>query len=460
MQPATESLIHLSPEQREAVEHITDPLLHCSVSLLMGKAGTGKSFTLHAIIDRLRQQRRPFAVCAPTGTAALNVDGCTIHSLFSFKPSDTVTNINHHIPRKLYGVQTLVIDEVSMVRADMLDMIDIALRNTNARFRHLPFGGVQIILCGDPSQLPPVVSSTDSKLIRKNYSSEFFFAAKVWKELQSTEKGIGYYILSHGFRQQTDSTFTELLDLIRSASIDGGHIAHLNNLTNIEEEAQAQGTILTKSNKQKDAINLRALKKLEGQEYSYLAQINGHLQDYQLTFAKLLTVKVGSRVMCIKNIYDESFRELVVSNGDQGEVVECSDKEIFVKLDRTQAVYRFGQIYWEEGFNEYDSVAHATKFKRIASVTQIPLVLASAVTVHKAQGQTLDAVTVDLREGMGDPGMLYTAITRARTLETMSTLGMFNKFSFAYSPQVTNFLRIAEQKNLIGATLFSERFSG
>lgn len=449
-QPTILDPITPSPQQEKAIEYLL--FGDKQVRLLMGKAGTGKSFVLEKVIEQLNANHKDehFVVGAPTGTAALNINGCTLHSLFSFTPADTLTNVGSAFAKKLTQVTLLIIDEVSMVRADFMDMCDIVLQNTKGN--GLPFGGIDVILCGDVSQLPPVVTTREQNIITQNYESEFFFSSKVWKRLVR-EKQVSYNVLTEGFRQRSDPDFAIILDAIRDNKVTPGQIMLLNEAAIDTLPPGDTAVMLTKSNRQKDSHNAQMLDRITSDEYFSDAVIKGNLEDWQITFAKKFKCKVGSRVMCIKNTYGDS-GVLEVSNGDLGTVYELwrtpHTKQLCaatVLLDRTNTHYTFDPITWIEGYNEYDPLAHQTVFKKVAVVSQFPLVLANAITVHKAQGATLDNIVLDLREGMGDPGMLYTAITRCRTLVGLRTIGLFNKFSFAYAPQVQAFLQMADEHN-------------
>jgi ATP-dependent exoDNAse (exonuclease V) alpha subunit len=443
--PHTTIPLEPSEQQKEAITRIVTSQKEKkgSISFLTGKAGTGKSFTLKLLIEYLDLEGISTAVAAPTGTAALNVGGVTLHNLFSWKLEHTLLNIQDHKPFKCRGLKTLIIDEVSMVRADMMDMIDTCLRKIGNPT--LAFGGTNLVLVGDAAQLPPVVSSTDIRYIEKLYASEFFYSSKIFKKLLDMGQ-VDFFCLTHVYRQ-SDTDFISLLDNIRCNSVSEKDLDILHK-TEMSEERLAVGTILTKTNKQKDFINKKALHILEGETFTFDAKITGTLQDYQMSFAKKLELKVGSRVMAIKNIYDTPGGSLLVSNGDLGVVVGVDYDTVWVRLDRLpETPFPFSAITWEEGYNEYDSQSHTTKFKRIAVVTQVPLVLAFAVTVHKAQGQTLEQVTLDIRQGMEDSGMLYTAITRVRSLGGLKTLGRYNRHSFGVSPETVEFLKLVEAEN-------------
>lgn len=450
--------MELSPQQQTALDGILSSIGTSSLHFVTGKAGTGKSVLLRELRARAEAMCKT-AVAAPTGTAALNVDGVTLHRLCGMRQQDNVTTVSNKRARGLNGLKLLIIDEVSMVRADMLDAVDIVLRNSVGSYAGAmePFGGVTVVIVGDPAQLPPVVTPHDRKFIDSRYESEFFFSSEVFKNMYA-EGQVCFYELTKVFRQKEEK-FIKVLNAIRSGVELGVVADYLNTKCGATEPS---GTVLTATNREKDVLNLAALKRLPGDIHTFEMTMGGkQLDDWQLTAPRLLEVKVGSRVMCIKNQYEGGVSggglnfggDLLHANGDMGEVVAIAEESgvsprgLVVRFDRTGDEMFCGPYTWDEGYNEYDPKEGRVRFKKLATCTQVPFVLADAMTIHKSQGKTIDECCVDVRGRTAQAGMLYTALSRATSLDGLKILGELKEKSFAYNGGVVEFNRLVKERN-------------
>lgn len=375
-----------------------------------GKAGTGKSTLityLKAILDK------NVVVVAPTGVAALNVKGATIHSFFQLPPRILVEDdIKQARDRRLYrGIDLLIIDEISMVRADVFDAIDQFLR-LNGRFRNRPFGGVQLLVIGDLYQLAPVVSSRERPLLEeRGYKTGYFFGAKV---LEFCKPKV--FELSLIFRQK-DPSFTEMLNRIRIADSVHAIVANLNGKCSDKQEAKSVIT-LTCRNHSADSINATKLAQLPLKAHCYEGHASGkfNIDDEKLPSPQNLCLKVGAQVMFTKN--DEQKRWV---NGTLGIVNALEDELIQVQLlTGMRPTYDVQRAKWETFKYEYDSFEEKIKPVVSGRYIQFPVMLAWAVTIHKSQGQTLDKVRIDLDAGAFAPGQVYVALSRCRSIDGIS----------------------------------------
>ncbi len=379
---------------------------------LTGKAGTGKS----TLLEHFRATtKKNVAVVAPTGVAALNVRGQTIHSFCAFTPQITVSTVQPYRGkrRKMFEeLQTLIIDEISMVRADLLDCVDTFLRLT--RGNALPFGGVQIIFIGDLYQLPPVVNGDEEKLFSTYYKSGYFFASQVF---QNIEGEIKYIELQKAYRQ-TDMEFLEMLDAIRIAEATDNHIAALNKRHNpaFKENESDLYIYLKTTNAAAEAWNRMKLEKLKTQLHTFKGTIMGDFKERNLPTSEELTLKEGAQVMLLSN---DSAKRWV--NGDIGKISRIDTSHeggpiISVVLLNGMEVpvmrhtWDMVQFYYNEDAGRIDSQV-------VASFTQLPMKLAWAVTIHKSQGKTFDRVVIDFGRGTFAEGQAYVALSRCRTLE-------------------------------------------
>ncbi len=373
-----------------------------------GRAGTGKSTLLQLFRNTTRKK---CVVLAPTGIAALNVQGTTIHSFFRFpgKPlqRSEVKKVRYN---KIYQkLEVVIIDEISMVRADMIDNIDAFLR-LNGTQPGLPFGGVQMVFFGDLFQLPPVVSSNaERQLFQTFYDSSYFFSAKVFQngfEMEMLE-------LYQTYRQNSRH-FIRLLDAVRLNQADYDDLDDLNERHLPDFQSEDFYITLSPRNATVDAINNRELKKLNTEERTYMAKIAGTFNERRFPTEPLLQLKMNAQVMFIKNDPDQKF-----VNGTIGKIVALEPDEIKVTLenpDGTQRIIKVEQLEWEimkYKINEKDEI----ETEVTGSFKQYPLRLAWAVTIHKSQGKTFDKIIIDMGKGAFESGQTYVALSRCRTLE-------------------------------------------
>jgi len=376
---------------------------------ITGKAGTGKS----TFIDLIRLKiRKNVVVLAPTGVAALNAQGQTIHSFFHFPPTAVdLSAVKQVYNCKLYEkMDILVVDEVSMMRADLFDAIEKFLR-LNARDASKLFGGVQVVLIGDMFQLPPVVSRTEeAKLFGSKYLSPYFFSAKSIQEAP-----LGFIEFTRIFRQ-ADEYFANILNKIREAIDTTKVVEEINNNCFATAPLESTPLILTCTNAVASQINTHRLNKLEGVEHLFEGEIKGsfQIQKEKLPSPFMLKLKIGSQVMFTKN---DSEKRWV--NGTVGLVKNISSDIIKVSIS-TKAksyIYDVQRVTWDSLAYEYDEIKDKIVTKIIGEYKQFPLMLAWAVTIHKSQGRTLESIVVDLGKGAFAHGQVYVALSRCRTLE-------------------------------------------
>lgn len=390
--------------------HVLDELEAGHNLFITGKAGTGKS-TLLQLFRRTTNRR--VAVLAPTGVAALNIGGQTIHSFFGFPPH--LFNPKELKKKKRYQqlfaqLDTLIIDEISMVRADLLDHIDYFLRLNLGSSR--PFGGLQLVLFGDLFQLPPVVSSAaERQYFSQTYASPYFFAANVIQcfEFQSIE-------LTKVYRQE-NRLFLRLLDAIRLNRADDDELQLLNSRHIPDFQSEKHYITLSARNITVDTINRRELAAIDHPARSYVASIQGEFPHSQYPTEAVLSLKQDARVMLLRN---DPGRQFV--NGSLGRVVALTEDIIKVQLedeDETKgSIVDVTPVVWEIIRYVFDkNQPEQLTTEVIGSFRQFPLRLAWAVTIHKAQGKTFDRVLVDLGGGAFEHGQTYVALSRCRSLE-------------------------------------------
>jgi ATP-dependent DNA helicase PIF1 len=418
-------VVELSTEQRNLFDYIENTENNIFVT---GRAGTGKSTLLSYLIENTNKK---FAVCAPTGVAALNVGGSTIHSLFGF-PFGLLgeTDLGRHLGRRtrevLGAIDMLVIDEISMVNADLMDAISRALGIARGRRRE-PFGGAQVVMFGDPYQLAPVPGNQEERAyMAENYQSAWFFDAQVWRN-DSLER----YELTEIFRQ-SDPYFKEVLNAIRDGSATDEMLEHINQAGN--RPAPHDDVIrLATVNATVDSVNSTRMARIPGLPKAFTAAFSAGDENAfgrTLPAEPVLHLKVGAQVMFIKN--DDSSTKKNPNggmlkrwvNGTIGHVVELPKGDhVVVEVDGERL--DVGRSTWEKVRYEVDyeedpktgNPKEVLVAVPVAEYQQIPLRLAWAVTVHKAQGQTYDEVMIDMGRGAFSPGQTYVALSRVRSLE-------------------------------------------
>ena len=372
---------------------------------LTGRAGTGKTTLLRKFLHEIGEQA---VVLAPTGIAAMNVGGQTIHSFFKFPPrlldaTDVKRLRNARLIRKL---DTIIIDEISMVRADMLDAIDKSLQLNRGSKK--PFGGVRMVLCGDLHQLPPVVSGAEEEILAERYANPYFFQAEAFQS-----GAFALVALKHVYRQ-SDPTFLKLLNGIRRARLDEEDVEVLNSRVSGKSAIDASEThvVLTPNNAAAYRINQARLAELDGGPYAFQAKVEGQFEDKAHPTESILELKKGARVMLIKN--DPQGRWV---NGSLGTVEGFDDEDdaVFVKIDKQ--THRIEPAVWEKYRYELDRETEQVDRSVVGSFKQLPIRLAYAVTIHKSQGLTLPKVYIDFDHGMFAHGQAYVAFSRATSLE-------------------------------------------
>lgn len=407
--------------------------------LILGSAGTGKSTFLKWLRKQLEGKKK-YAVLAPTGMAALQVGGQTIHSFFGFKPQLITNSSGWHKPRnpKMYEtLDLLIIDEISMVRADIFSAIESFLRRYG-KHPGQPFGGIQLVLMGDLCQLPPVVKRDEAETFQTLFASPFFFSTSAWE--------IGHFGIvefTHIFRQ-TDVPFINLLNNIRHGDQTWPTIDALNRrLTSTPPEG---AVILAARNSTVEAINQRELEKLPGRARTFTAKTTGDVDIKAFTTPADLTLKVGAHVMFTRN---DSQQRWV--NGTLAVVETCDEHGVTVRTHTGERHY-VDPVKWEATKYKFDEETEAPALTVAGTFTQLPLTLAWALTIHKAQGQTLPSCVIDLSDGGAfAEGQLYVALSRARALESIYLTHPIQQRDIRTSPAVREFLGSLRQATALPA---------
>ncbi|MBQ9180640.1 AAA family ATPase [Candidatus Saccharibacteria bacterium] len=384
---------------------------------ITGKAGAGKSVLLSYFITHTDKQ---VAVVAPTGVAAVNVGGQTIHSFFKlglgvqdFKNRKQVADLKDHQTKVIAKLDTLVIDEISMVSADVLDMIDAKMRY--ARGIDEPFGGCQVIAFGDLYQLSPIAPKGPAAVfMADHYDSIHFFSSNVVKE-----RPFHIIELTQVFRQ-TDPIFIELLNQVRLGRVDPTLINSINSNCLMQPPAETNYITLTAINQIADALNESRLMELSTHQRIYESEIDGAFKPGEYPAPSVLVLRTGAQIMMAKNDHpDEETgkprRRWV--NGSLGTIAGLGENAIWVEIDGRE--YRVEPEEWDKYEYTYNRETGELEKHTIATFRQFPIKLAYAITIHKSQGQTYDAVKVDLGRGAFATGQTYVALSRCRSLETL-----------------------------------------
>ncbi|MEZ3160766.1 AAA family ATPase [Microbacterium sp. BWT-B31] len=449
----------LSAEQEALFRLIEDTREHVFVT---GRAGTGKSTLLQHLAWNTSKQ---IAVCAPTGVAALNVEGQTIHSLFRLPIgliAKTELEQSDATRRILNAIDTLVIDEVSMVNADLMDGIDRSLRQARGR-RSEPFGGVQVVMFGDPYQLAPVPPRGDElRYIRDHYRSFWFFDAHVWTGRQDALAAgsaldgfadLGPFGAQLNIRElteihrQNDPAFKAMLNAVRHGRVTAD-IAGVFNETGARtppDPADGEHPIITLATRNDivNNINRRHLTELIGREQTATAEVSGDFGRGDAAYpADLeLKLKVGAQVMFLRNdtaAFGEPPRWV---NGTIGTVVRIAGGTVRVDVDGEE--FDVEPAVWERFRYAYDPGTKSLTREIVAEFTQFPLRLAWAVTIHKSQGKTYDRAIIDLGTGAFAPGQTYVALSRLTSLDGLYLTRPLRPSDIRVDPDVARWMSLA-----------------
>ena len=379
---------------------------------ITGKAGTGKSTLLDYYC---KNSKKNPAILAPTGIAALNVKGQTIHRFFNFYIDVTPQRIEEKKTKpknpKLYkNLKTIIIDEVSMVRADLLDCVDTFLKMYGPK-PNKPFGGVQMVFVGDLYQLPPVVTGKEKEIFTTHYKTPYFFSAHAFHDFE-----IEVVELEKVYRQK-DSVFIELLNKIRNNSVETEDIEHLNsrNIEMCKPDENKFYLTLTTTNKKADEINAVHLEKLEGKSFISSAEINGNFGKEYFPTSTDLRFKTKAQIMLLNN--DQKKRWVNGTIGVIDAVKKDAEGQQYLKV-RLQSTDKLVSIYpyvWEVYRFMFDGAAIVSE--AIGTFTQYPFRLAWAVTIHKSQGKTFDDLIIDIGSGTFVTGQMYVALSRCTSFD-------------------------------------------
>ena len=402
-------------EQNTELSHAWDFVEHTGRSIfLTGKAGTGKTTFLKTVVEHSSKRN---VVVAPTGVAAINAGGMTIHSFFQlpFSPFVPGAKIESKFDfgkekRKIISsLDLLIIDEISMVRSDLLDAIDSVLRRFRDRYK--PFGGVQLLMIGDLQQLTPVVTPEDDRILKPYYDTPYFFGSKALAQ-------IGYVTiqLEKVYRQQ-DDTFLTLLNRIREGQLTTNDLTLLNSRYQPAFVPKAEdGYIrLTTHNQMANNYNESELQKLSSRAYRYQAKIEGTFPDYSYPTAETLTLKVGAQVMFVKNDPSGEHRYY---NGRIGHVTYADDKRLMVYCPGDDEAIDVEPLEWENARYTLNDETREIETEVLGKFSQLPLRLAWAITIHKSQGLTFERAIIDASLSFA-PGQVYVALSRCKTLAGM-----------------------------------------
>ena len=398
---------------------------------LTGAAGTGKTTLLERVKNQLSLKKM---VVAPTGIAALNIGGTTINSAFriGFDTIPVITKSKDpRFVKLLRNLELLIIDEVSMVRAPMLDAISQSLqihRNSEE-----PFGGVHVLACGDLFQLPPIIKESEERIIYEKYDSVYFFDSHSFKEM----KAINFFELTESFRQEEDQKFCELLNNIRIGKDLEPTISQINsNCFDPTLESDFYMT-LTSRKKRAEELNEYKLGHIEGQEEVIKSKESGDLNENDLPAPRELKIKVGANVMFIKN--DPEGRWV---NGTLGTVSECLDKKKkHIKIKINNKTHKVEREEWNKVRFTYDDDSDEVLEEVISSFKQFPIKLGWAVTIHKSQGLTLESCSVDLGSGAFATGQAYVALSRCKNLKSLHLQRELKVSDALVDPDIIDFHR-------------------
>ncbi|WP_281613460.1 helix-turn-helix domain-containing protein [Flammeovirga sp. SubArs3] len=430
---------------------------NCNV-FLTGKAGTGKTTLLKSIRENTHKN---VLVAAPTGIAAINAGGVTVHSLFqlpfgayipdeNFEFNDNVTTVAHiNTPKSIFkgfkmtskkrallkSMELLVIDEVSMLRADMLDAIDKILRHVRIR-KDLPFGGIQVLFIGDMLQLPPVIKNDEWMYLRNYYQNGYFFNSIVLRQHPPI------HIELQKVYRQSDPTFVNILNHFRENKVTSNDVKVLNSHYDPDfEQTEGDGYIhLTTHNKVADEKNQKWLTELKSTTFTYSADVEGGFPESQYPNAENLKLKEGAQVMFIKNDYSGENKYF---NGKIGKITKCTSKDVWVKFDDGTPEFKVEDYEWENKKYVLNKETNEVEEQLIGRFIQYPLKLAWAITVHKSQGLTFDKAIVDVNRAFAS-GQVYVALSRLTSLDGLVLSSPINERGIPIDQSLSHFTQSSQ----------------
>jgi len=413
----------------EQFKQILDLVENSNQSLLVtGEAGSGKSTLLNKIFEVTEKN---IVTLAPTGLAAINIGGQTIHKFCNFPPrtlvaDDILESKNPMHLKTINKIDILIIDEISMVRSDVFDGIDMYLRLN--RKINKPFGGVQLIMFGDVMQLSPIINKDDASSFFERYKSPYFFDSSVFENLD-----IEIINLVKNYRQESDQHFLNILRKIKHNQIDDELLKSINDKC-LGVDLSSSAVCLTTTNNLAFEINEQKLKNISTKVYVFNAVVSGEFNPKECPADQKLFLKKAAQVMFIKN--DTQGRWV---NGTVGVIKSVNDFVIEVMLDNNISV-EIDAVRWENIKFYYDQESGTIKPQTIGYIEQYPIKLAWAVTVHKSQGQTFDKIIINLGSGSFAHGQTYVALSRCQSLEGISLVKPLTKRDFIVDKRVLAFL--------------------
>jgi DNA-binding NarL/FixJ family response regulator len=434
---------------------------------LTGKAGTGKTTFLRNLIN---QTHKKAVIVAPTGIAAINAAGVTIHSLFQLpfgtylpkQPSsgDSHFNQQYNTPktiirhlqmnstkRKIFlDLELLIIDEVSMLRSDLLDAIDMVLRYI--RKNNETFGGVQVLFIGDLHQLPPVVKSNEWQLLGEFYKSAFFFDALVLQQHPPV------YIELEKIYRQSDEVFIKLLNNLRNNAVTQDDLALLKRFykEDFQPDLKDKYITLTTHNQKADALNKSSLEALKATTWSYKCEIEDEFSESSYPAEHVLQLKVGAQVMFIKN---DTTPEKRFFNGKIATVTDLRKDSIEVQTEGIKDKIKLEKFTWKNIKYTTDKVTNEIKEDVVGKFTQYPVKLAWAITVHKSQGLTFDKAIIDIGNAFA-PGQIYVALSRLRSLDGLVLTSLISGSGIRQDPNVSLFSSRKQEHQVLGEQIKAE----
>ena len=436
--------IEFNDEFKRALTLMEDTSKHFFIT---GRAGTGKSTLLTCFREHTK---KTIAVLAPTGVAALNVNGETVHSFFGFMPETTLQSVkklesNNKRLLMYQSLDTIVIDEISMVRADLLDCVDKFLR-LNGKDSSLPFGGIQMIFIGDLYQLPPVETKDQKILFQDYYTSPYFFSARVFGDQQQSllsDNKFDFEIVElEKIYRQSDRKFIDILNGVRNNSIQEKHLTELNSRVNKEFKPKVDDfwICLTATNRQAAEINAERLKTIKGKARTFKGSFSGMVDDRSFPTERTLSVKKGVQVMMVSNSPSGSW-----VNGSIGVVEDFEYNKddgqdtVIIKLLSGKLI-KVTPHMWDVLHWTYDNTKKSIASESIGSFTQYPFRLAWAITIHKSQGKTFDRVIIDVGPSTFASGQMYVALSRCRSLEGLVLKHNITKRHILLDKRVAQFM--------------------